>query len=58
MLPDFITAVKTYTYDTAKVREDYPRELSDQEVIDLIDEWAREDLGNGYVLLDEDGREL
>lgn len=57
MLPDFITAMKTYTYDTALIREEWG-ELSDEELIDLIDEWAREDFGSGFVLLDEDGREL
>ena len=64
MIPEFITAIKTVTYDTALVREgladfyDDPSEIKDEDIIAMIDEWAYDDLGRGYILLDEEGEEL
>lgn len=63
-LPEFITAIKTMTYDTAQVRQsicdvgDDPDSVTDEEILALIDEWAYDDLGRGYILLDEEGEEL
>lgn len=63
-LPEFITAINTMTYDTAQVRAslidvgDEPTEVADEVILALIDEWAYDDLGRGYILLDEDGNEL
>ena len=63
-LPSIITAVKTMAYDTQEIREslesfsDDPSSISDEDIIQTIDDWASEDLGYGYVLVDEDGEEL
>ncbi len=64
MLPQYITAIKTTTYDTAQVRQficdvgDDPDSVTDEEILAMIDEWAYDDLGRGYILLDEEGEEL
>lgn len=63
-LPNYITAIRTVTYDTTLVREslsdwyDDPADIKDEDILALIDEWAYDDLGDGYRLLDEDGEEL
>ena len=63
-LPEFITAIKTMTYDTQQIREslydfyDDPADIRDEEILQMIEDWASEDLGNGYLLLDMDGNEL
>ena len=63
-LPEYITAMRTVTYDTTLVREslsefyDSPADIKDEDIIAMIDEWAYDDLGDGYRLLDEDGEEL
>ena len=63
-LPNYITAIRTVTYDTTLVREslsefyDSPADIKDEDILAMIDEWAYDDLGDGYRLLDEDGEEL
>ena len=63
-LPNYITAIRTVTYDTTLVREslsefyDSPDDIKDEDILALIDEWAYDDLGDGFRLLDEDGEEL
>ena len=63
-LPNYITAIRTVTYDTTLVREslsdwyDDPADIKDEDILALIDEWAYDDLGDGFRLLDEDGEEL
>lgn len=63
-LPSIITAVKALAYDTQQVREslcdfhDNPSDVTDEEILALIDEWAYDDLGRGYTLVDENGEEL
>ena len=63
-LPNYITAIRTVTYDTTLVREslsefyDSPADIKDEDIVAMIDEWAYDDLGDGYRLLDEDGEEL
>lgn len=63
-LPEYITAIRTVTYDTALVREgladfyDDPADIKDEDIVAMIDEWAYDDLGDGYRLLDEEGEEL
>ena len=63
-LPNYITAIRTITYDTTLVREslsefyDSPDDIKDEDILALIDEWAYDDLGDGFRLLDEDGEEL
>lgn len=64
MLPNYITAIRTVTYDTTLVREslqdfyDDPADIRDEEILALIDEWAYDDLGDGFRLIDEEGEEL
>lgn len=63
-LPEYITAMRTVTYDTTLVREslsefyDSPADIKDEDILAMIDEWAYDDLGDGYRLLDEEGEEL
>ncbi len=63
-LPEYITAIRTVTYDTTLVREslsefyDSPSDIKDEDILAMIDEWAYDDLGDGYRLLDEEGEEL
>ena len=63
-LPEYITAIRTITYDTTLVREslsefyDSPADIKDEDIVAMIDEWAYDDLGDGYRLLDEEGEEL
>lgn len=63
-LPEYITAIRTVTYDTTLVREslsefyDSPADIKDEDILAMIDEWAYDDLGDGYRLLDEEGEEL
>ena len=63
-LPEYITAIRTITYDTTLVREslsefyDSPADIKDEDILAMIDEWAYDDLGDGYRLLDEEGEEL
>ena len=62
-LPNYITAIRTITYDTEQIREslaemvDDPDSISDDDIIGLIQDWADEDLNGDYRLLDEDGNE-
>ena len=63
-LPNYVTAIRTITYDTTLVREslsefyDSPADIKDEDILAMIDEWAYDDLGDGYRLLDEDGEDL
>ena len=63
-LPNYITAIRTITYDVEMIREsllefyDDPADIKDEDIIGMIDDWASEDLGVDYRLLDEDGNEL
>lgn len=62
-LPERINAIKTVTYIPAEVKESLilmnpDMEITDEEVIDLIAEWAYEDIGGGFILQDENGNEL
>lgn len=63
-LPNYITAIRTITYDVEMIREsllefyDDPADIKDENIIGMIDDWASEDLGVDYRLLDEDGNEL
>ena len=63
-LPSIITAIKTMAYDTQEIREsladfyDDPADIKDEEIMAMIEDWAYEDLGRGYVLVDEYGDEL
>lgn len=62
MLPDYIMAQQTYTYDVAQCRqylEDMTIDPSDENVIDLITTWAEEEFPRGsYSLIDSEGNEL
>ena len=63
-LPNYITAIRAVTYDTQQIREslqdfyDDPADIRDEEILQMVEDWAYEDLGSGYRLLDEDGEEL
>ena len=63
-LPEYITAIRTVTYDTQQIREslqdfyDDPADIRDEEILQMIDDWAYEDLGGEYRLVTEDGDEL
>ena len=63
-LPNYVTAIRTITYDVEMIREsllefyDDPADINDEDIIGMIDEWATEDLGVDYRLLDEEGEEL
>ena len=56
MLPEFVTAIKTLTYETTIIREEHP-EWTDAEIIDFIDTMAYDDLGKGFSLVDPDTME-
>ena len=64
MLPEYITAIRSIAYNTEEIREslsdfyDDPADITDQVILDMIDEWAYEDLGGEYRLVTEDGNEL
>lgn len=63
-LPEYITAIRTITYNTQEIREslhdfyDDPADIRDEEILQMVEDWAYEDLGDGYRLLDEQGDEL
>lgn len=63
-LPEYITAIRSIAYNTKEIREslqdfyDDPADIRDEEILQMIDDWAYEDLGGEYRLLDEDGEEL
>jgi len=63
-LPEYITAIRSIAYNTKEIREslqdfyDDPADITDQAILDMIDEWAYEDLGGEYRLVTEDGNEL
>lgn len=63
-IPNYVTAIRTVTYDVEMIREslsefyDSPSDIKDEDIIAMIDEWAYDDLGDGFRLLDEDGEEL
>lgn len=62
-LPERINAIKSITYIPADIKDSLilmnpDMEITDEEVLDLIDEWAFEDLGGDYILQDENGNEL
>jgi len=63
-LPNYITAIRTITYDVEMIREsllefyDDPADIRDEEILQMIDDWAYEDLGGEYRLVTEDGDEL
>jgi len=57
MLPQYITAIKSFTYDTAIIQGDNP-DWTDEEILAYVSDLAYDDL-NGYdALVDEDGREI
>ena len=63
-LPERVNAMRVVTYVPEEVKDSlislYPNtEISDQEVLDVIAEWAYEDFGNSdFILQDENGEEL
>ena len=62
MLPEYIMAQQTFTYDVEATRT-YLREMdiepTDEEVVSLIESWAEEEFGwQNYSLLGPDGEEL
>ena len=63
-LPERINMVICVSYDPAQVKESLVEmnpdlEISDQDVLDMIEMWADEDSrGLDYVLQDENGQEL
>ena len=57
MIPEFITAMKTFTYSTSVIRDLNP-DWTDEEIMLYIEDLAHEDLGGGFILVDEDGNEL
>ena len=63
-LPEYITAIRTITFDTKLTREnlldfyDGPADITDEVILGMIEEWAALDLNGDYRLLDEDGNEL
>lgn len=64
MLPEVVNMIATVTYLPHEVKESLvlmnpEMEVTDQDVLDLIRDWADEDCqGLEYVLLDQDGEEL
>ena len=56
MLPQFITAMKTITYNIEDLKDILP-DLTDEEIIDYIDTEAYDELGTGYRLVDPDTME-
>jgi len=63
-LPERVNAMRVVTYDPQEVKDsliemNFGGDFSDQEVLDLIAEWAVEDLGTtDFILQDQDGEEL
>lgn len=63
-LPERINMVICVSYDAAEVKDSLIAmnpdvEISDQDVLDMIEQWADEDShGMEYVLQDENGNEL
>ena len=61
MLPEYITAIKTVTYDTEQIRDNWEGmndgTITDEEILDLIQEWAYDDLGHGFRLVDPETME-
>lgn len=61
MLPEYITAIKTVTYDTEQIRDNWEGmndgTITDEEILDLIQEWAYDDLGDGFRLVDPETME-
>ena len=61
-LPNYITAIRSVAYNTKEIREslefydDSP--AADAAIMALIDEWAYEEFGDGYRLLNDEGEEL
>jgi len=56
MLPQFVTAMKTITYNIEDLKDIFP-DLTDEEIIDYIDTEAYDELGIGYRLVDPDTME-
>ena len=56
MLPQFVTAMKTITYNIEDLKDILP-DLTDEEIIDYIDTDAYDELGIGYRLVDPDTME-
>jgi hypothetical protein len=56
MLPEFVTAIKTFTYNTTVIQEHHP-EWTDAEIIEFIDTMSYDDLGEGFSLVDPDTME-
>jgi hypothetical protein len=59
MLPQFVTAMKTFTYSVADILDDPLHDgWTEDQIVALIDTWAHEDLGGGeYILIDPDTME-
>jgi hypothetical protein len=57
MLPRFVTAIKTITYDIEDLKDRIFPDLTDEEIIDYIDTEAYDELGIGYRLVDPDTME-
>lgn len=61
VLPEYITAIKTVTYDTEQIRDNWEGmndgTITDEEILDLIQEWAYDDLGDGFRLVDPETME-
>lgn len=64
MLPERVNAMRVVTYDPQEVKDSLIEmnpdvEISDQDVLDMIEEWAYEDFGTtDFILQDQDGEEL
>lgn len=57
MLPQYITAIKSFTYDTAIIHDDNP-DWTDEEILAFVSDLAYDDM-NGYdTLVDSDGMEI
>lgn len=63
-LPERVNAMRVVTYVPAEVKDSLvlmnpDMEITDEEVLALIEEWAYEDFGNSdFILQDENGDEL
>ena len=61
VLPEYITAIKTLTYDTQQIRDGWEGidggTITDGEILDLIQEWAYDNLGDGFRLVDPETME-
>ena len=47
-----ITAMKTVTYDLEAILSENP-EWTEEDAMSVIEDWAMEDLGRGYWLIDD-----